>query len=94
MQSGREEHRQVVSYMPANFCAMLSILADVGIDVFIVQVAPMGMAGFFSCGTNADYTIPTGANRRATDYRGQSAYASGFRRFCYSHIGCRSDCGA
>ena len=59
MRRGREDHRQVVSYMPANFCAMPSILADIGIDAFIVQVAPMDKAGFFSCGTNADYTIPT-----------------------------------
>ena len=55
---GREEHRQVVFYMPGNFSAMPAILADIGIDAFIVQVAPMDKGGFFSCGTNSDYTIP------------------------------------
>jgi itaconate CoA-transferase len=34
-------------------------LAAVGIDAFIMMVAPMDKAGFFSCGTNGDYTIPT-----------------------------------
>jgi len=56
---GREEHRQVIFYMPGNFSAMPAILADIGIDTFMVQVAPMDKGGFFSCGTNADYTIPT-----------------------------------
>ena len=32
---------------------------EIGIDAFIVMVAPMDKGGFFSCGTNADYTIPT-----------------------------------
>lgn len=56
---GRQDHRQVVYYMPGNFSAMPAILARIGIDAFILQVAPMDKAGFFSCGTNGDYTIPT-----------------------------------
>jgi acyl-CoA hydrolase len=28
-------------------------------DAFIAQVSPMDKAGFFSCGTDGDYTIPT-----------------------------------
>jgi itaconate CoA-transferase len=59
MRRGREENRQVVFYMPGNFSAMPAILADIGIDAFIMQVSPMDKAGFCSCGTNADYTIPT-----------------------------------
>src|SRR5271155_4302816 len=43
--------------MPGNFSSMPRILAEIGIDAFVVTVAPMG--GFFSCGTNSDYTIPT-----------------------------------
>jgi itaconate CoA-transferase len=62
MRRGRQENRQVVFYMPGNFSAMPRILAEIGIDAFIMQVSPMDKAGFFSCGTNADYTIPTARN--------------------------------
>ncbi len=58
MRRGANDKRQVLSYMPGNFSAMPRILAEIGIDAFIVMVAPMDKGGFFSCGTNADYTIP------------------------------------
>jgi itaconate CoA-transferase len=58
-QRGRQDNRQVVFYMPGNFSAMPRTLAAIGIDAFIMMVAPMDRAGFFSCGTNGDYTIPT-----------------------------------
>jgi itaconate CoA-transferase len=56
---GLQDNRRVVFYMPGNFSAMPRTLAAIGIDTFIVMVAPMDTAGFFSCGTNGDYTIPT-----------------------------------
>jgi len=56
---GRQDNRRVVFYMPGNFSAMPRTLAAIGIDAFVVMVAPMDKAGFFSCGTNGDYTIPT-----------------------------------
>ncbi len=56
---GRQDNRQVVFYMPGNFSAMPRTLAAIGIDAFVMMVAPMDKAGFFSCGTNGDYTIPT-----------------------------------
>ena len=59
IERGRQDQRQVVYYMPGNFSAMPGILAQIGIDAFILQVSPMDKAGFFSCGTNGDYTIPT-----------------------------------
>lgn len=62
MRRGREDNRQVVFYMPGNFSAMPRVLSEIGIDAFIVQVSPMDKAGFFSCGTNGDYTIPTARN--------------------------------
>lgn len=55
---GAQDKRQVLSYMPGNFSSMPRILAEIGIDTFIMMVAPMDKAGFFSCGTNSDYTIP------------------------------------
>lgn len=58
-QRGQQEGRRVVFYMPGNFSSMPRTLADIGIDAFIVMVAPMDKAGFFSCGTNGDYTIPS-----------------------------------
>lgn len=59
MRRGAEESRTVVFYMPGNFSSMPRTLADIGIDAFVVMVSPMDKAGFFSCGTNGDYTIPT-----------------------------------
>jgi itaconate CoA-transferase len=56
---GRQNNRQVIFYMPGNFSAMPRTLAGIGIDAFVLMVAPMDSAGFFSCGTNGDYTIPT-----------------------------------
>lgn len=56
---GLKEGRNVVFYMPGNFSSVPRILADIGIDVFLLTVSPMDDAGFFSCGTNADYSIPT-----------------------------------
>jgi itaconate CoA-transferase len=57
-QQGQQENRQVIFYMPGNFSGMPRTLAAIGIDAFVVMVAPMDKAGFFSCGTDADYTIP------------------------------------
>jgi len=56
---GRQNNRQVIFYMPGNFSAMPRTLAAIGIGAFVMMVAPMDKAGFFSCGTNGDYTIPT-----------------------------------
>ena len=61
---GASEGRKVVFYMPGNFSKMPRMLADIGIDAFVVMVAPMDKGGFFSCGTNGDYTIPTAQNAR------------------------------
>src|SRR5262249_35142253 len=55
---GLADNRRVVFYMPGNFSAMPRTLHEIGIDAFVLMVAPMDKAGFFSCGTNADYTIP------------------------------------
>jgi len=61
---GALEGRKVVYYMPGNFSRMPRVLADIGMDAFIVMVAPMDKGGFFSCGTNGDYTIPTAQNAK------------------------------
>src|SRR5579875_2592435 len=58
VEEGMAHRRRVVYYMPGNFSAMPRILGEIGIDAFIVMVSPMDKAGFFSCGTNGDYTIP------------------------------------
>ncbi len=55
---GQQDNRRVVFYMPGNFSAMPRTLAAIGIDAFVVTVSPMDKGGFFSCGTNGDYTIP------------------------------------
>jgi len=61
---GEQDHRRVVYYMPGNFSAMPRTLAAIGLDAFIVTVAPMDKGGFFSCGTNGDYTIPAARSAR------------------------------
>ena len=88
IEHGRQEQRQVVYYMPGNFSAMPGILAQIGIDAFIMQVAPMDKAGFFSCGTNGDYTDSDRALREASDRRGQPADATRIWRFGRSYCGC------
>lgn len=45
-------------FVPANFSNVPGIIADAGIDTFMVMVSPMDKSGLFSCGTNCDYTIP------------------------------------
>jgi itaconate CoA-transferase len=64
MRRGALEGKKVVFYMPGNFSKMPRMLADIGIDAFVVMVAPMDKGGFFSCGTNGDYTIPTAQNAK------------------------------
>jgi itaconate CoA-transferase len=59
IERGTQQERKVVHYMPGNFSNMPRTLAEIGIDVLIVMVSPMDKGGFFSCGTNGDYTIPT-----------------------------------
>jgi len=59
VERGRQDNKRVIFYMPGNFSAMPRTLAAIGIDAFIMMAAPMDKAGFFSCGTNGDYTIPT-----------------------------------
>lgn len=55
------EGRKVVFYMPSNFSDVPRILTEyIQIDTFVVMVSPMDKAGFFSCGTNCDYTVPVG----------------------------------
>ncbi|MDO8432615.1 MAG: acetyl-CoA hydrolase/transferase C-terminal domain-containing protein [Candidatus Binatus sp.] len=59
LEQGQKDNRRVVFYMPGNFSAMPRTLREIGIDAFVMMVAPMDKGGFFSCGTNGDYTIPT-----------------------------------
>ena len=59
LEKGKQDGRKTVHYMPGNFSNVPAILADIGIDVFMLTVSPMDKSGLFSCGTNSDYTIPT-----------------------------------
>ncbi len=58
MERAAQDNRTVVYYVPGNFSGMPAMLTEIGIDAFVVMVSPMDKAGFFSCGTNGDYTIP------------------------------------
>jgi len=56
---GKRDNRKTIHFMSGNFSSVPGILAEIGIDAFIVMVSPMDKSGLFSCGTNSDYTIPT-----------------------------------
>ena len=83
---GRQDNRRVVFYMPGNFSAMPRTLAAIGIDAFIMMVAPMDKAGFFSCGTNGDYTIPTAHVAKKLIVEVNSKMPRGFRRLVRSYL--------
>lgn len=59
LDQGKRDNRKTIHFMSGNFSSVPGILAEIGIDAFIVMVSPMDKSGLFSCGTNGDYTIPT-----------------------------------
>ncbi|HVV69242.1 MAG TPA: acetyl-CoA hydrolase/transferase C-terminal domain-containing protein [Gammaproteobacteria bacterium] len=56
---GKLENKKTVYYVPGNFSSVPNILAEIGIEAFILMVSPMDKSGLFSCGTNNDYTLLT-----------------------------------
>jgi itaconate CoA-transferase len=57
---GLSEKRKVIFYMPGSFSDVPYIFKDyIQPDTFILTVSPMDKGGFFCCGTNGDYTIPS-----------------------------------
>ena len=64
LERGRREGKPTVHYMPGNFSSVPNILAEIGIEAFIVMVSPMDKSGLFSCGTNNDYTLLTARNAK------------------------------
>ena len=52
-------NKKLLHYTPCHFSHVPKIMAEIGIDAFIVMVSPMDKSGLFSCGTNGDYTLPT-----------------------------------
>ena len=90
VERGQQDNRRVVFYMPGNFSAMPRTLQEIGIDAFIVMVAPMDKGGFFSCGTNSDYTIPTARTAKKLIVEVNPQDATGVRRFVGAHLGNRS----
>ncbi len=56
---GTADNRRVVFFMPSNFSEVPQIIQRyLDLDVFVMTVSPMDKGGYFSCGTNSDYTIP------------------------------------
>ena len=58
LEKERINQEKVLYFTPANFSRVPELIADIGIDAFLVMVSPMDKSGLFSCGTNCDYTIP------------------------------------
>ena len=83
---GQQDNRRVVFYMPGNFSAMPRGCAEIGIDAFVVMVAPMDKGGFFSCGTNWRLHHPDRTERKEVDRRGQPQDAARVRRFRGAHF--------
>ena len=72
---GIEDNRKVVSYVPSTFHQAPRLLVDhIGIDTFLVTVAPMDRHGYFSLGLGNDYSRRRRACGRSPDRRGQRQY--------------------
>jgi itaconate CoA-transferase len=53
----QEMGKKVLSYVPAYFYQMPRLFADfIHLDAFVITVSPMDRAGYFSLGTNNDYS--------------------------------------
>jgi len=58
VKEGLKHGKKVINYVPANFHQIPSIISHtLSMDVCIVTVSSMTNGGYFSTGTNADYTI-------------------------------------
>lgn len=56
IQRGIAEGRQYLSYIPCNFSQIPRALTEaIHVNTFLVTLAPMNKAGYFSLGTNNDY---------------------------------------
>ena len=63
VQRQEEVGRKVVYYVPAYFHQVaLIMIEDIGIDAHMVTVSPMDRHGYFSFGTNGDYSIDVARN--------------------------------
>ena len=57
---GVADNKRVVFFMPSSFSQVPQIIEDyLDLDTFILTVSPMDKGGYFSCGTNSDYSIPS-----------------------------------
>ncbi|WP_354030727.1 acetyl-CoA hydrolase/transferase C-terminal domain-containing protein [Curtobacterium sp. 1544] len=56
-QGAADGHRKVVNFVPSSFGQSVRTFRDaIPVDTFLVQVSPMDTHGYFSFGTNNDYT--------------------------------------
>ena len=56
---GIEEGRQAVWFIPTGFQQTPNVLTrEIGVDTLLATVSPMDADGFFSFGTNTDYSLP------------------------------------
>jgi itaconate CoA-transferase len=54
---GDQEGRKVVNFIPTSFSASVRLFAEsIPVDTCIVTVSPMDEHGYFTFGTNNDYT--------------------------------------
>lgn len=60
IQRGVVDNKRVIFFVPTSFSEVPKIIEDyLDLDTFIMTVSPMDKGGYFSCGTNSDYTIPS-----------------------------------
>jgi itaconate CoA-transferase len=59
IQRGVADNKRVIFFVPTSFSEVPKVIEDyLDLDTFIMTVSPMDKGGYFSCGTNSDYTIP------------------------------------
>jgi hypothetical protein len=83
---GLGESRRVLFYMPGNFSSMPRILDEIGIDAFVVMVAPMGQGRILQLRDQRRLHNPDRAQREAAYPGGESADAARIRRLVGSHL--------
>ncbi len=76
IQQGIQEQRRVIFFMPSHFSEVPKIIEQhIELDTFIMTVSPMDKGGYFSCGTNSDYTIPAARFAKKINCRSESSHA-------------------
>ncbi|MGV2388464.1 MAG UNVERIFIED_CONTAM: hypothetical protein LVR29_09495 [Microcystis novacekii LVE1205-3] len=88
IKKGQEDgDRKVVFYVPNSFSQSVRFFSDhIHLDTFLVTVSPMDSNGYFTFGTNNDYTSSAARAAKRPDCGSQPEYAPGFRALLIAYF--------